>query len=311
MARGYVLWEGKSLLDNKPIVVIGTGFVRSKNRKTGAMVQIWILRSDMSPLEAANYGQDKSVCGNCKHRPATKFNPNGWGTCYVHLPQGPQQIYKTFKANLYSRIEHADWQHIFQGRRVRFGAYGDPAAVPFDFWSRIHGICDYHTGYTHQWQTCDQQLKSLVMASVDTPNEYQRAQAMGWRTFRVRMENEPLESTERVCPASEEAGKKATCETCMACHGGGNQKANIAIIAHGGTWKPQRFVQIRILQQNHKPYRPMLKEYVKNRVRKDLYYKDGMMIRVIRDKRGNAIRLKKTPCKSKHKGKRSVSLVVI
>lgn len=38
---GKIIWEGKSRFDGKPIVCIATE--NSKNRKTGDMVQTWIL----------------------------------------------------------------------------------------------------------------------------------------------------------------------------------------------------------------------------------------------------------------------------
>ena len=45
-----ILWEGASRLDSVPIVVIATGIDSpSKNRKTGEMVQCWILLRDVSP----------------------------------------------------------------------------------------------------------------------------------------------------------------------------------------------------------------------------------------------------------------------
>jgi hypothetical protein len=39
---GYEVWRGPSAIDGAPIVVIAT--VRSNNRKTGAMLQSWIIR---------------------------------------------------------------------------------------------------------------------------------------------------------------------------------------------------------------------------------------------------------------------------
>jgi hypothetical protein len=37
-----------------------------------------------------------------------------------------------------------------------------------------------------------------------------------------------------LCPASEEAGKKLTCQECLAC-GGGNRQGSIYIPAHGSS----------------------------------------------------------------------------
>ena len=51
MSNGFVVWEGASRLDGSPIVLIVTGLKRkSSNRKTGAMVQSYILRRDVAPL---------------------------------------------------------------------------------------------------------------------------------------------------------------------------------------------------------------------------------------------------------------------
>ena len=66
MAKGYVLHEGPSPFDGQPIVSIAT--LHSNNRKTGDMVQTWILPRDLHPLDAVKAGQDSCICGNCPHR---------------------------------------------------------------------------------------------------------------------------------------------------------------------------------------------------------------------------------------------------
>jgi hypothetical protein len=86
----------------------------------------------------------------------------------------------------------------------------------------------------------------MVMASADTPEERNEAQRLGWRTFTVRLESDPLAYREVQCPASEEAGRKLTCEQCGACSGtGNNRKGSIAIIAHGVQFKVQRYITLR------------------------------------------------------------------
>ena len=63
---GYILYEGDSLLDGKPIVAIAlTG---SSNSKTGKMVQILYIRTDIDPISANKSGEDFSICGDCKLR---------------------------------------------------------------------------------------------------------------------------------------------------------------------------------------------------------------------------------------------------
>src|SRR6188768_1675463 len=50
---GIVLWEGASLLDGAPVVAIANKIMgKSANGKTGAMVQTFIIRSDMDPVAA-------------------------------------------------------------------------------------------------------------------------------------------------------------------------------------------------------------------------------------------------------------------
>jgi hypothetical protein len=64
------LWRGPSLIDGQEIVVLASGFVReSLNTKTGDMLQVYILRADISPLKASQTGDDVSICGECILRP--------------------------------------------------------------------------------------------------------------------------------------------------------------------------------------------------------------------------------------------------
>ena len=58
---GIVLWKGKSLLDGKRIMVVATGVYSEKattNRKTGNMIQTYILRRDIHPMLARRMGED-------------------------------------------------------------------------------------------------------------------------------------------------------------------------------------------------------------------------------------------------------------
>ena len=124
---------------------------------------------------------------------------------------------------------------------MRLGTYGDPAAVPARIWLSLLRDSSGHTGYTHQWRDPNAaHLRSLCMASADSPADAVLAQSMGWRTFRVGMwgevERDRAALSESLCPASEQAGKKLTCETCLACDGAGTAKrGSIFIPAHGGT----------------------------------------------------------------------------
>jgi len=227
--RGYILFEGPSLLDGGPIVVIA--IVKSSNRKTGDMVQTYILRADLSPLDAVKVGNDSSICGNCPHR-----GIEGKGrSCYVNLGQGPLAVFKAYKAGNYPKVSpiNPTFQASVKGRKVRLGTYGDPAAVSRLFWNAVLQGADGWTGYTHQWRTRPD-LQNLCMASCDTLQDYESATKAGWRTFRVRLESLPLMEREIACPASEEAGKRTTCDSCGLCKGTAAAARNIAIVAHGG-----------------------------------------------------------------------------
>lgn len=226
-----IIWQGPSQIDGKPIVLIASGLESdSPNTKTGAMVQCYILRADQSPIEAVRSGADRSICGDCRHR-----GELGKGrSCYVTLMHGPRVVWDAFQRDVYPEVSLFEAQTAFRARRVRMGAYGDPAAIPFYVWATILLFTDKVTGYTHQWRNCDRQFANYVMASCDTELEKSEANQMGYRTFRVRGAGEQLAQREIICPASEEMGHKTNCFTCGAC-GGHDSKArvDIAIIAHG------------------------------------------------------------------------------
>ena len=240
-ANGRVIWEGESLLDGSPIVVIAIGFKSSsKNRKTGNMIQTYILRQDVSPVDAVQSGADFSICGTCVHRGIITRDrlgqPRNTGrTCYVNLGQGPLAVYRA-----YVRGTYPEWDGTgITGRIVRLGTYGDPAAVPVSVWESLLEEAVGFTGYTHQWR--DPRFASLrryCMASADSPIDALTAQAKGWRTFRVSLNpsTDPRRSGEALCPASAEAGKKLTCNQCLACDGtASSRRGSIYIPAHGGT----------------------------------------------------------------------------
>ena len=227
---GAVLYEGPSELDGAPIIVVLTGLRGgSANSKTGKMLQTWILRADMDPRQAVLTGADASICGDCKHR-----REQG-GACYVVVEQAPLSVYRA-----YQRGRYEDWTKRFpdnalKGKRVRFGSYGDPAAVPLRVWRRVREqkLAGW-TGYTHQWKREGfGALRSFVMASVDSRMEAAAARAEAWRTFRVRAADEDLLKDEVTCPAAEEAGKRTTCEKCGLCQGLQSEAKDIAIMAHG------------------------------------------------------------------------------
>ena len=96
---GVILYEGPSLIDGQPIAVIATGFQRrTANSKTGDMVQTWILRADLNPLQAIHTGQDVSICGDCPLRGMLETRQcrtvNRRRACYVAIHQAPLGVYR-------------------------------------------------------------------------------------------------------------------------------------------------------------------------------------------------------------------------
>ncbi len=229
--NGVILYEGPSQLDGAPIVVIAVGLAsKSTNRKTGAMVQTYILRSDVDPIAAIKAGKDATICGDCRHR----GDGTGKGrTCYVNVGQGALAVYRAYKRGRYAYAETLI--DLAAGRMVRLGTYGDPAAAPVYMWTALTHKAAGHTGYTHQWRNPKfAPLRALCMASADTVDEARQAQALGWRTFRVDLSGViDARKGESLCPASAEAGKKLTCAQCLACNGANGRRGSIYIPAHG------------------------------------------------------------------------------
>ena len=247
--NGIIVYEGPSRIDGAPIVVIATGMSgnASRNAKTGGLVQTWILRADISPVDAIKSGADKSICGDCPHRGETVDGRNVNRSCYVTVFQAPLVVWKAYKAGRYAKP--ANIAGLFAGKRVRLGAYGDPAAIPAIIWAQALQGAEAHTGYTHQWRNLVtfrraelDQFQGWLMASCDNADDYLAAKNTGWRTFRVRRADEPLRQREVICPASHEAGQKTTCSACVACGGNGAKaRVDIAIIAHGAASKVNAF----------------------------------------------------------------------
>ena len=214
--NGYILWRGASLIDGAPVVAIVTGCAgSSSNRKTGAMLQTWILRADVSPVDAVRTGADYSICGNCPER------GDGHGkarACYVNVGQAPLGIWRAYRRGSYDHAPIA-LSAIGSGRAVRVGSYGDPAAVPMAVWQALISRASMSTGYTHQWKTAPA-LAALCMASASSLQDAEQARALGFRVFRIRRADDPLMARESVCPAStESAVDDITCSKCGACNG--------------------------------------------------------------------------------------------
>jgi len=238
MPANFVFYRGPSMIDGAPIIAIAT--MPRSNRKTGDMIQTWIMRADVNPIDAARRGLDASICGACVHRGKHDANGNripSTRSCYVRLDTAPLNVWSTEGRGRYDDLT-ADLTIAadrVSGRLVRLGSYGDPAAVPYAVWDTLLSRAAGHTGYTHQWRAFPE-FAQWVMASCDSSADRVFARTLGYRTFRVAAAATwSREPGEILCPASEEAGKKTVCAACKAC-GGNNAKAraDVMIPAHGG-----------------------------------------------------------------------------
>lgn len=238
--KGHIIYEGPSLIDGKPIVVVATQ--QSNNLKTGNMIQTYILRTDIDPIAANKSGQDYSICGNCEMRGEPTDDPNAMSAkkraCYVVLKRDPLAVWKGVEKGIYQRIKgHEDIADIAYGRMVRLGAYGDPSAVPVYIWESLISKAKGHTGYSHHAKMTaplNEFRSDLYMYSADTEKEARNLWEKGIRTFRlVKSMKDIHPEKEILCPAHELAGRRTTCENCGLCGGSKVDAKNIANIVHG------------------------------------------------------------------------------
>ena len=247
MSNGLILFEGPSELDGAPIVVVLTW--HSQNEKTGhkcgkdgprackdgaeCMVQTWILRQDMSPVDAIKSRDDVSICGDCVHRgdPAT-----GKGrSCYVNPGQAPRSVWEAYRRGNYARVSSADAAVLIaqNERAVRFGAYGDPAAVPLSVWMPIKAAAKLWTGYTHQWRNLGAAWRFFLMASADSESGRAEARAAGWRSFEVTATGAELVPGAIECLSDSKGLKCIDCGACAGTKDRDRPAVDVFIRAHG------------------------------------------------------------------------------
>jgi len=230
LEKGYILYKGASVLNDAPIVAILT--TKSNNIKTGNTPQIWILSDQLSPVDASYQKLDDSVCGNCP------LKQNIGGACYVNLGQAPRAVYDGYKRGIYKDITKANKYpkrliELLNSKPVRFGAYGDPAAVPYEIWAKtLEYAKSGHTAYTHQFnhKQFDKRMMNFCMVSTETLKGTLKAQELG-RTFRVGNEGGQILPNEIECPSDSEG---IQCIDCRLCDGNmGDSVQNIVIRSHG------------------------------------------------------------------------------
>lgn len=233
--QGIVIWEGPSAFNGEPIVLIATGLVRpSENRKTGGMVQVFILRADKSPMGALADLTDDAICGSCPLRGEIVDGKRVGRACYVEVSKSVSSVFKAYLNGTYLNVTPSEARAWLAGRKVRLGAYGDPAMVPYEVIAETVADARFNTGYTHQWKDCDPRFSGLLMASADGSDDYRLARREGWRSFVVVPAHAALPAGTVECLAE---SKNLQCADCGACGGtrlGTRPNAvSVSIRAHG------------------------------------------------------------------------------
>jgi len=206
----FKIWEGNSPYNNEPISAIVTGADGSShNPKTGAMMQLWILPSNINPKDAIKTGEDTCVCGDCVLKPSTykQTQCKNKTICYVakRAFQAPRSVWQH---NIHRPVELDTVTNIISSNHlpIRYGAYGDPAMIPEWEFKSIHvAACKNnkrkaHTAYTHQHnRKFAQWIKRYAMASVEHEIDGMIMRSLGWRTFRVT-DGPEAGKDEIICP---------------------------------------------------------------------------------------------------------------
>ena len=216
---GYVLHRGT--VNGEPYVAIAT--MDTANRKTGNMVQIWFLLENINPVEAVKIGIDAStICRECPFAAG-----NG---CYVNVGQAPLSIWRKYKRGGYGDLIPAHYGKAFTGRKIRFGAYGNPTLLPLSMVGAIAKVSAGWTGYFHDWRTnpLAHGYSAYFMASTETESSLRLASALGFRTFHVS----PVKPAESLECLSET--RNMECSQCKLCSGLSKQRQpSIWINPHG------------------------------------------------------------------------------
>lgn len=233
---GAVWYQGPSLYDGKQVRVVVNQLSGSSNSKT-EMANVSVLPMG-KPSQALREGNDASVCGDCKLR----------GTaCYVNLgTMGFDSTAGAIDRGRYATEAEEALQLLKDGTApVRFGAYGNMSAVPFEVTESILEVVADRgwTMYVSDWRSCDQRFRKLAMASCHTVNEAIEAHNMGWRFFLAVPDKSLPKASEQLenrkikwspCPNSQDPNIK--CAACKLCDGAADDddaRASIINKVHG------------------------------------------------------------------------------
>jgi hypothetical protein len=199
------------------------------NGKLGRAVQVYILAEGADPN---NYGpaEEARVCGAC---PLQSWKGGG---CYVLRWQGPRHAARAatdplpWEGPVLAAAAVREWaeRHVPKGVLLRWGAYGDPGFLPWDWLCDVsQGWRGQVIGYTRTWtHNPTSPARRWLRASTLTAAEAASAESLGWRSYLIT-DAPPADSW--ACPSVD----GATCETCGACGISAGAPQTITIAPHG------------------------------------------------------------------------------
>ena len=123
-----------------PVTVVVAGLKsKAAHATTADLYQSWILLKDTAPHHAVKTGEDEAICGACPLRPLLKATRPAHlrRPCYVKTYQAPLSVWKAHKDRPVTPPEEA--RLMLGAKPFRYGAYGDPAAVPAAAWAAVPG----------------------------------------------------------------------------------------------------------------------------------------------------------------------------
>jgi hypothetical protein len=223
LKNGYLLHE--TISNGEKVAIIATGIKRiTDNRKTGNMIQIWIILADQNPVASVQSGLDAStICQGCPFA-----SGNG---CYVNVGQAPLAVWKAYKKGSYPKLSPKDYNQVFNGRKVRFGAYGNPTLIPLSMVKSIASVSDGWTGYFHNWRELGMNkakaYNQYFMASTESESSYELANTQGLRVFHASIKK-PVNTVECLSDTHNIA-----CADCQLCQGWNKRAKNVWINPHG------------------------------------------------------------------------------
>lgn len=212
------------LMAGRNVVVVAK--VNDTNKKTGLMIQIAFMDPEVDQRKIDGDIPNGQGC----FRSACSIFDQCYVQSFVFHIGALARVIDHYNAGILPSINLGTFLAYVGscGIPVRFGEYGDPSSVPFEYLETIASKSSGWTGYTHGWKNCDQRLKTLCMASVENESDYRLAKSMGWNVFWVNGTPDKTEFRMTCLNVTNDI----QCADCKLCRGD-RYRFDIVIPAHG------------------------------------------------------------------------------